>query len=36
MPRKERVDKGLAGFEVEMTIPVSHTRRARSMEEQLG
>jgi hypothetical protein len=36
MPRKERVDKGHAGFEVEMTIPVSHTRRARSMEERLG
>lgn len=36
MPRKKRVDEGHAGFEVEMTIPVNHTRRARSMEERLG
>ena len=36
MPRKERVDEGRHGFEVEMTIPVGHTRRARSMEDRLG
>ncbi len=36
MPRKKRVDEGHAGFEVEMTIPVNHTRRARSMEERPG
>jgi hypothetical protein len=36
MPRKKRVDESHAGFEVEMTIPVNHTRRARSMEERLG
>lgn len=36
MPRKKRVDEGHVGFEVEMTIPVNHTRRARSMEERLG
>jgi hypothetical protein len=36
MPRKKRIDEGHAGFEVEMTIPVNHTRRARSMEERLG
>lgn len=36
MPRKKRVDEGHAGFEVEMTIPVNHTRRARSMEERMG
>ena len=36
MPRKKRVDESCAGFEVEMTIPVNHTRRARSMEERLG
>ena len=36
MPRKKRVDESHAGFEVEMTIPVNHTRRARSMEKRLG
>ena len=36
MPRKKRIDEGHAGFELEMTIPVNHTRRARSMEERLG
>jgi hypothetical protein len=36
MPRKERVDEDRHGFEVEMTIPVNHTRRARSMEDRLG
>lgn len=36
MPRKKRIDEGHAGFEVEMTIPLNHTRRARSMEERLG
>lgn len=36
MPGKRRVDEGHVGFEVEMTIPVRHTRRARSMEERLG
>jgi len=36
MPRKKRIDEGHAGFEVETTIPVNHTRRARSMEERLG
>jgi hypothetical protein len=36
MPRKKRVDEGHAGFEVEMTIPVNHTRRARTLEERLG
>lgn len=36
MPRKKRVDESHFGFEVEMTIPVNHTRRARSMEERLG
>jgi len=36
MPRKERVDEGRHSFEVEMTIPVNHTRRARSMEVRLG
>lgn len=36
MPRKERVDQGRHGFEVEMTIPVNHTRRARSMEDRFG
>ena len=36
MPRKKRIDENHSGFEVEMTIPVNHTRRARSMEERLG
>ncbi len=36
MPRKKRVDERQHGFEVEMTIPVNHSRRARSMEERLG
>jgi hypothetical protein len=36
MPRKKRVDESHSGFEVEMTIPVNHTRRARSMEERIG
>lgn len=36
MPRKKRVDEGQHGFEVETTIPVNHSRRARSMEERLG
>lgn len=36
MPRKKRVDESHTGFEVEMTIPVNHTRRARSMEQRLG
>ena len=36
MPRKKRINDNHAGFEVEMTIPVTHTRRARTLEERLG
>ncbi len=36
MPRKKRVDERRTGFEVEMTIPVRHSRRARTLEERLG
>jgi hypothetical protein len=36
MPRKKRVDESHSGFEVEITIPVRHSRRARTLEERLG
>ena len=36
MPRKNRVDEGEHGFEVEITIPARHSRRARDVEERLG
>jgi hypothetical protein len=36
MPRKKRIDESHSGFEVEMTIPVRHSRRARTLEERLG
>lgn len=36
MPRKKRLDESHSGFEVEMTIPVRHSRRARTLEERLG